>query len=34
MEEGRSGRPGMREVAQLAGVAISSVSRVVTGHPT
>jgi len=33
MEEGRSGRPGMREVAQLAGVAISSVSRVVTGHP-
>jgi LacI family transcriptional regulator len=27
------GRPGLREVAQLAGVAISSVSRVVSGHP-
>lgn len=30
----RSGaRPGMREVAETAGVAMSSVSRVLSGHP-
>jgi len=28
-----SGRPGMREVADRAGVAMSSVSRVLSGHP-
>src|SRR5947209_1074332 len=26
-------RPGMREVARRAGVAMSSVSRVLSGHP-
>ena len=26
-------RPGMREVADRAGVAMSSVSRVLSGHP-
>ena len=26
-------RPGMREVAERAGVAMSSVSRVLSGHP-
>ncbi len=30
---GRFGRSGMREVADRAGVAISSVSRVLSGHP-
>lgn len=29
----RTGRPGIKEVAQRAGVAVSSVSRVLTGHP-
>lgn len=29
----RRGRSNMREVAQLAGVAMSSVSRVLSGHP-
>jgi LacI family transcriptional regulator len=33
LQEERSRRPGMREVAQQAGVAISSVSRVLSGHP-
>lgn len=28
-----SARPGMREVAEYAGVAMSSVSRVLSGHP-
>src|ERR1700709_2827317 len=32
-QELRGRRPGMREVAQQAGVAISSVSRVLSGHP-
>lgn len=31
--EGRPRRTSMREVAQLAGVAMSSVSRVLSGHP-
>ena len=31
--EGASARPGMREVAERAGVAMSSVSRVLSGHP-
>src|SRR5215207_9859949 len=31
--QGVPGRASMREVAQLAGVAVSSVSRVVSGHP-
>jgi LacI family transcriptional regulator len=32
-EAGRQTRPGMREVAERAGVAMSSVSRVLSGHP-
>jgi LacI family transcriptional regulator len=32
-EPGRPARPGMREVARRAGVAMSSVSRVLSGHP-
>jgi LacI family transcriptional regulator len=31
--QGIPGRSNMREVAQLAGVAVSSVSRVISGHP-
>ena len=30
---GGAARPGMREVADRAGVAMSSVSRVLSGHP-
>jgi LacI family transcriptional regulator len=30
---GIPGRSSMREVAELAGVAMSSVSRVLSGHP-
>lgn len=33
VESASSHRAGMREVADLAGVAVSSVSRVVSGHP-
>jgi LacI family transcriptional regulator len=31
--DAQAGRPGMREVAERAGVAISSVSRVLSNHP-
>jgi LacI family transcriptional regulator len=33
LEERSPARPGMREVAERAGVAMSSVSRVLSGHP-
>jgi LacI family transcriptional regulator len=33
LHEDRTGRAGMREVAERAGVAASSVSRVLSGHP-
>ena len=32
-DAGPTSKPGIKEVAQRAGVAISSVSRVLSGHP-